>query len=59
MFDLFILVMYSIFSTPTCRNKVMDNPLYIAPDTVAEIASIKDKVMKEDKDDDNSSDRDY
>ena len=40
----------------------MNNPLYVAPDTVAEItsiASMKDKVTKENKDDDNSSDRDY
>ena len=51
-----------INSTPTCRSKVTDNPLYVAPDDLAEVASIaslKEKVTKEDKDDDNSSDRDY
>ena len=39
-----------------------DNPLYVTPDIVAEIASdasVKDKVVKENKDDDNCSDRDY
>lgn len=39
-----------------------DNPLYVAPDDLAEVASLasfKEKVTKEDKDDDNSSDRDY